>query len=70
MIHIHLCIEYTTKTRYLMFKLINFIVCVQIFTYFEFDFCNTFQNSWDVALCYFTVPFTVWELRTLIVEVS
>jgi hypothetical protein len=30
-------IEYTRKTRYLMFKLINFVVFLQIFTDFEFD---------------------------------
>ena len=29
--------EYTTKTRYVMFKLINFIVFMQIFTQKESD---------------------------------
>ena len=30
-----------------MFKLINFIASVQIYTHFDLDVCNTFQNSWD-----------------------
>lgn len=37
--------EYTAKIRYLMYKLLNFTVFLQIFTHFEFDVCNTFQNS-------------------------
>ena len=41
-------VEYATKT-YSMFKLINFIVFVQIHFHFELDVCNTFQNSWDGA---------------------
>ena len=40
-------VEYTTKTKYLLFKLINFIVFVQIYSHFELDVCNTFQNTWD-----------------------
>ena len=30
-----------------MFKLINFILSLEIFTHFDFDGCNTFQKSWD-----------------------
>ena len=30
-----------------MFKLINFIVFLEIFTHFEFDACNAYQKSWD-----------------------
>ena len=33
--------------RYLMFKLINVVVFLQIITQFEFDACNMFQKSWD-----------------------
>jgi len=40
-------IEFTTKTGYVMFKLINFVVFLQIFTHFEFDTSNTFQKSWN-----------------------
>ena len=40
-------IEYTTKTRYSMFKLINFYFFGKIIINLEFDGCNTFQRSWD-----------------------
>ena len=40
-------IEYTTKTRYSMFKLINFYFFGKIIINLEFDGCNTFQSSWD-----------------------
>ena len=40
-------IEYTTKTRYSMFKLMNFYFFGKIIINLEFDGCNTFQRSWD-----------------------
>ena len=40
-------IEYTTKTRYSMFKLINLNFFGKIIINLEFDGCNTFQRSWD-----------------------
>ena len=40
-------IEYTTKRRYSMFKLINFFFGGKIIINLEFDGCNTFQRSWD-----------------------
>lgn len=38
------------KTTYLMFKLMDFIVFLRIFTRFEFDSCNTFQQSQDRSM--------------------
>ena len=38
-------IEYTTKTRYSMFKLINFNFFGKIIINLEFDGCNTFQKK-------------------------
>ena len=38
-------IEYTSKIRYLMFKLINLAVFWPIFTHLEFDASNMFQKS-------------------------
>lgn len=62
-------IEYTTKTRYLMFKLINFIFIflLQIFTHFEFDSSSTFQLSWDSMYVYHCVtsPFLLTTLKCL-----
>ena len=34
-------------TRYLMFKLTNFIVFLQFVTHYELDACKTFQKNWD-----------------------
>lgn len=38
-------IEYTTTTIYLMFKLINLAISLQIFTHFEFDAYKMFQKK-------------------------
>lgn len=37
-------VESRTKTRCLMFKLINFITFLQIYTHSEFDVCNMFRK--------------------------
>ena len=37
--------EYTTEIQYLMFKLINFIVFLQVFTNFECDAYNPFKKK-------------------------
>lgn len=38
-------VDNTTKTGHSLFKLINFIVFVQIFAHFEMGACNPFQKS-------------------------
>lgn len=42
-------IKYNAKTRYLMLKLIHFIVFVNMYTHSKFDACNWFQKCCDGA---------------------
>ena len=59
-----------------MFKLINLIVLLKLFTHFEFDACNTFQKNWDSGMfctllhhmSFKQHSVSVWEVRTLNVE--
>lgn len=52
--------EYSTKIRYLMFKLRNLIVFTKIYTHSEFDAGNTFQKKLGLGHLYHfvTSPFS------------